>query len=230
MKTALHAILLVVLLAGWVHFVQSRGEAAAMVGRADAAAMVGQFESSDVIRKAADEKESLTVFTGVLLAFLSAGFVGIAFVAYVLPAMANKFTHALYESGASVEADPMRDARALVAQGNYAAALEAFRQAAGKLEGNRIPWIEMVKLQREHLDDPLGAAATLREALEGHAWSEEDGGFLMFRLADVYADGLQDQETAAGVLLQLTEQFPQTRHSANARHRLQQWGREIAAT
>jgi TolA-binding protein len=165
----------------------------------------------------------------VLLAFLSAGYAGIGFVAYVLPWMANTFTAGLYGSGEAAEADPLRAARALVAQGNYAAAVEAFRQAAGGLEGNRIAWLEMVRLQREHLEDNAGAAATLREALEGHAWSEEDGGFLMFRLAEIYAEGLQDEDAAAEILVQLIGQFPETRHGANARHRLQQWGRMAAA-
>lgn len=230
MKIALHVVVIAILVFGWGHMLQARSAAAVVLKQADAASNIGQFESSDRLRKEADQQESQAAFTGILLAFLTSGYVGLVFVAYILPVMANKVTHAMFESGESVEPDAMHDARVLVAQGKYAEAVEAFRLAAGKEEGNRVPWLEMAKLQREQLDDSLGATATLREALEDHTWNEDDAGFLLFRLAELYAEALDDEEAAAEVLGQLIEQFPNTRHSANARHRLQQWGRGLAPT
>ena len=230
MKIALHLVLLVILTFAWGHFLQLRSQIAETLGNAEAASMVGNFETSDRLAKVADAQEGRMALTGIMLAFLSAGYVGIVFVAYLLPVLANKITHAMFESGEFVEPDAMRHARALVAQGNYTAAVEAFRRVAAKEEGNRLPWLEIARLQREHLDDSRGAAATLREALEGHQWSEDDAGFLMFRLADIYADAFNDEDAAAEILAQLIQNFPQTRHSANARHRLQQWGRALAST
>jgi tetratricopeptide (TPR) repeat protein len=227
-KIFLNVIAIVVLAAGWGHFFIDRGAAAEMQREADAASLVADFVTVDAKHKASDELESRAVFTGILLAFLSAGYVGILFVAYILPALANKFTHAVYDSGELVEHDAMRDARSLIAQGDYAGAVEAFREATLSDPGNRVPWVEIAKLQREQLDDSEGAVATLREALENHPWGEDDSGFLLFRLADVYADGLGDFDGAAEILGQLIEQFPETRHSANARHRLQEWGRGVA--
>jgi hypothetical protein len=229
MKIALHLVLLVILAFGWGHFLQSRSQMAQTVELAQAASIVGDFDSSDRLANAAEAQEGRMVLTGILLAFLSAGYVGIVFVAYLLPVLANKLTYAMFESGESGGPDALRHARALVAQGNYADAVEAFRRVAATEEGNRLPWLEIARLQREHLDDSLGAAATLREALEGHPWGEDDAGFLMFRLADLYADAFHDQDAAAEILAQLIQNFPQTRHSANARHRLQQWGRGFAS-
>ena len=53
------------------------------------------------------------------MSFLTAGYIGVLFVVYLLPTIAHKFTHAVYDSGEMVENDPMHDARALVAQGDY---------------------------------------------------------------------------------------------------------------
>ena len=43
--------------------------------------------------------EGERTFNGILLAFLTAGLVGIVFVTQVLPILAQKMTHAVYDSG-----------------------------------------------------------------------------------------------------------------------------------
>jgi tetratricopeptide (TPR) repeat protein len=163
-------------------------------------------------------------FKGILMTILSAGFVGVLFVLFVLPAMAHKFTHAIYDSGEMVERDPMHDAHSLLAQGNYEGAIEAFKEAAKAAPLNRLPWVEIAKIQRVHLKDPDAAIATLRTALEGQEWQMNDAAYLLFRLAELYDEDRGDRNTAAAIMMQVMEEFPETRHSANARHRMHEWG------
>lgn len=168
--------------------------------------------------------EGQRVFNGILLAFLSAGLVGIVFVTQVLPLFAEKLTHAVYDSGEEVEADPFHDARVLMAQGEWEAAIESFKEASNRDPYNRMPWIEIAKIQKSKLEDPAAAVATLREAIEGQEWEEKDAAFLMFRLAELYDEDIEDRASAVTILEQVMDQFPETRHSANARTKLHEWG------
>jgi tetratricopeptide (TPR) repeat protein len=118
----------------------------------------------------------------------------------------------------------MHDARAKVAQGDWEGAVEAFRLAAAAEPLNRLPWVEIAKIQIDHLEDPNSAIQTLRTAIEGQEWEENDAAYLMFRLAEIYDTELSDRTSAATTLQQVMEQFPETRHSANARHKLHEWG------
>ncbi len=172
------------------------------------------------IKSREDEK----TFTGILLAFLTAGLVGIVFVIHVLPAIAHRFTHAVYDSAEMVEKDPMHDARAKVAQGDWPGAIEAFRAAAAADPLNRLPYVEIAKIQIDQLEDPAAAVDTLRHAIEGQEWQENDAAYLMFRLAEIYETSLGDHNSAATIMNQVIDQFPETRHSANARHKLREWG------
>jgi len=168
--------------------------------------------------------EGERTFTGILLVFLSAGVVGIVFVVEVLPLLAQKLTHAVYDSGEEVERDPFHDARVLMAQGDWEGAIEAFQQAAAQNPLNLRPYIEIAKIQKTHLEDPAAAIATLREAIEGQEWEVNDAAFLMFRLAESYDEDMGDRKAAVSILEQVMEQFPDTRHSANARNKLHEWG------
>jgi tetratricopeptide (TPR) repeat protein len=142
----------------------------------------------------------------------------------VLPLLAQKLTHAVYDSGEEVERDPFHDARVLMAQGDWEGAIEAFQQAAAQDPLNLRPYIEIAKIQKTHLEDPAAAIASLREAIEGQEWEVNDAAFLMFRLAESYDEDMGDRKAAVSILEQVMEQFPDTRHSANARTKLHEWG------
>ncbi len=161
---------------------------------------------------------------GVLLTFLTAGLAGVLFVVFVLPSIAHKFTHAIYDSGAQIERDPLADAHSLLAQGKYEEAVNAFKAAAKADPLNRLPWVEIAKVQRSQLYDSDAAIYTLREALEGQEWQMNDAAFLIFRLAEIYDEDRGDRDTAATLMQQVIDEFPETRHSANARHKLHEWG------
>ncbi len=168
--------------------------------------------------------EGERIFSGILLSFLSAALVGIVFVTKLLPIFAHKLTHAVYDSGQEVEADPLHDARVLVAQGEWDAAIEAFKEGAKRDPYNRMPWIEIAKIQRVNLEDPTAAISTLRDAIQGQEWEVNDAAYLMFRLAELYDEDTDDRGAAVLIMEQVMEQFPETRHSANARTKLHEWG------
>lgn len=181
-------------------------------------------EEARKLQRKLDGMEGERIFSGILLTFLSAGLIGIVFATQILPMLAQRVTQAVYENNEKVEADPFHDARVLMAQGDWDGAIESFKLAAKKDPGNRMPWTEIAKIQRHHLENPAAAITTLREAIESQDWEVDDVAFLMFRLAEVYEEDFQDHATAGTVLTQIIELFPETRHSANARTKLHELG------
>ncbi len=173
--------------------------------------------------------EGEKTFNGILLTFLSAGLVGIFVVIHLLPFFAQRVTHAVYDSGEMVQHDVMREARSLMAQGDYEGAIEAFKLAAAADPLNRLPWVEIVKIQRNNLGDAAAAILTIRHALESQEWELNDAAYFLFRLAELYDEFEGDRATAVSILNQVVEQFPGTRHTANATHKLHEWAVADAA-
>ena len=168
-------------------------------------------------------------FNGILLAFLSAGLVGIFFVLQILPSFAHRVTHAVYDSAEMMEHDVMHDARSLLAQGDYGGAIEAFQKAAAADPLNRLPWVEIAKIYKDNLGDSASAIATIRHALERQAWEPNDAAYFLFRLAELYDEVEGDRASAIAIMNQVVEQFPGTRHSANANHKLHEWALQAEA-
>jgi tetratricopeptide (TPR) repeat protein len=226
MKWAVYVVLFAAAAIAWSMFLKSGMQ----IGddRVRLEKMINEGEEDDEVvdrlKSSIDGREGGRIFNGILLGFLSAGLVGIVFVIHVLPAIAHRFTHAVYDSAEMVEKDPMHDARAKVAQGDWEGAIEAFRAAAAADPLNRLPYVEIAKIQIDQLEDPAAAVDTLRHAIEGQEWQENDAAYLMFRLAEIYETSLGDHNSAATIMTQVIEQFPETRHSANARHKLREWG------
>jgi len=225
MKWGLYVVLILGILFAWSRF-SSAGEKVEVAHKNwEQVYNSGEDpEGAEKLKTAKLGLENDRTMSGILLAFLTAGLVGIVVVAEVLPMLAHRVTHAVYDSGEEVEADPMHDARSKVAQGDWEGAIEAFRQAAEVDTLNRLPWVEIAKIQLEQLEDPQAAVQTLRQAIEGREWQENDAAYLMFRLAGIYDEHLGDRASAATTMQQVMEQFPETRHSANARHKLHEWG------
>ena len=173
--------------------------------------------------------EGQRTFNGILLAFLSAGLVGIFFVLQILPAFAHRVTHAVYDSAEMMEHDVMHDARSLLAQGEYEAAIEAFQKAAAADPLNRLPWVEIAKIYKDNLNDPGSAIQTIRHALERQEWEINDAAYFLFRLAELYDEVEGDRASARAIMQQVVEQFAGTRHSANANHKLHEWDTQEAA-
>ncbi|MES2474722.1 MAG: tetratricopeptide repeat protein [Verrucomicrobiota bacterium] len=167
--------------------------------------------------------EGEKIFNGILLTFLGAGVVGIVFVSVLLPLLAQKVTHSVYDSGEQVEKDAMSSARSLVAQGDYAGAITAYQEAAAADPLNRLPWVEIAKIQKDHLQDAGAAIQTIRHALESQEWEVNDAAYFLFRLAELYDEVEGDRASAIAIMNQVVQEFPGTRHSANATHKLHEW-------
>lgn len=229
MKWAICIVLAVLIGGSWLMF-SSKGrkieklqqEITRIEETGDADGDVGKLEAD--VRSLEGEK----TFTGILITFLSAGLVGIVFVVYLLPFFAQRVTHAVYDSAEMVEKDVMHDARVLVAQGDYYGAIEAFKEAARLEPLNRLPWVEIAKIQKDNLEDPHAAITTIRYALENHEWEINDAAYFLFRLAELYDEVLGDRDSAAAIMRQVIENFPRTRHSANAQAKLHEWGMDDA--
>ena len=164
------------------------------------------------------------VLVGIGLLFVVAGYAAIVFMTFILPSAVNRFTHMFYGAAEELEQDPMHDARALFAQGDFEGAIAAYRAVAVEQPENRFPWVEIAKIQHDNLEDPDAAIRTLRGALENHEWRENDAAFFMFRLAELYEEDKVDLTQSVGILHQVVSLFPETRHSANATHRLRELG------
>jgi len=159
-----------------------------------------------------------------LLSTIVAGiFVGLIGVFYVLPAMSHKAAQSMMgDSNQKPDQDILHQARALVAQGDYEAAIVAYRKATIKDPTNRLAWTDMAKLYAEKLEQPQLAASCLREAYDEHEWQEEDATFLLFRLSEWQIDECDDSKAGIATLQEVINTFPDTRHSANAMQQLRQ--------
>ena len=174
--------------------------------------------------------EGQRTFNGILLAFLSACLVGLFFVFQILPSFAQRLTHVVYDSAEMMEHDVMHDARSLLAQGDYQGAILAFQQAAAADPLNRLPWVEITKIYKDKLGDPAAAIQTIRHALESQEWQVNDAAYFLFRLAELYNEVDGNRAAAVSIMQQVIGEFPGTRHSANASHKLHEWGMEESET
>lgn len=157
--------------------------------------------------------------------FLVVGLYGaFMFIAFVLPALVHRATQEMYGSGAEVETDPMHDARALFAQGDYEGAIKSYHEVAKEHPDDRFPWLEMAKIYNDNLEDPDAAIEALKEGLESQEWTVNNAAFFLFRIAELYEKEKDDTMTTVQLLQQIVELFPETRHSANATHRLREMG------
>jgi tetratricopeptide (TPR) repeat protein len=224
MKWLMYLVLAALVGGSWMLYSKNSKETADLKVKIQAVEETGDPDGQ--LEKMNSELQSLEggqTFNGILLAFLGAGLVGIFFVLNVLPFFAQRLTHAVYDSGEVVEKDVMHDARSLMAQGEYEAAIEAFRQAALADPLNRLPWVEISKIQKDNLDDSAAAIQTIRQALETQSWEINDAAYFLFRLAELYDEVNGDRASAMAIMQQVIDQFPGTRHSANASHKLHEW-------
>ncbi len=223
----LSTIVLVGLVAGsWMMFSNKGKEMDELKAEFSRLEMAGEMEKAQEIETELSGLEGERTFSGILLTFLSAGLVGIVFVVYLLPFFAQRVTHAVYDSAEMIEKDVMHDARSLTAQGDFAGAIEAYKQAAAADPLNRLPYVEIAKIYKDNLHDPASAIQTIRHALESQEWEVNDAAYFLFRLAELYDEVESNRVSARQIMEQVINEFPNTRHSANARQKLHEWDLE----
>lgn len=171
-----------------------------------------------------DATKVVMLFASVVLV---GGVAGVLFVIMIMPAIGDAVGNFFFQPNAREEKGPHADAQAALARGEYAEAIEGYRQALEKNPDDTLAYSEIAKISCEHLADPATAAQTLEEALQ-RDWPPEDAAFLSGRLAEVYWKHQRDARKARALLLQIIEIMPGTRPAANAEHRLREIEQQIA--
>ena len=151
-------------------------------------------------------------------------YAGILVVVYVLPMFVDRVSEEMMGSSEEVEDDPLNEAKAAVVDGDYPEAIRIYRGIWAANPSDRYPMVEIARIQRDKLESPAVAVETLKEALEGNEWEDDDAAFLMFRMAEIYEKDLDDRESLILTLKRAVEELPETRHAANASHRLRELG------
>lgn len=144
---------------------------------------------------------------------------GFFFVLVILPKLGDAVGTVMYSSGETVKSDEGLKAAAKLAAGDYAGAIEEYEKMIQEKPDDAFPVSEIAKIHADKLHDPGKALAVLKQHLESKEWNEENASFLMFRMVDLYA-GARDFDSAKDILEQVVGNFPGTRHSANAKHKI----------
>ena len=145
---------------------------------------------------------------------------GIWAIKVFIPWLGDAIGTFFYSSGEEVRVDDSMKAAAKMAQGDYEGAIEEYEKQARENPMDCHPVAEIAKIHSERFHDHAKALQVLRKHLESREWPVDDAAFLMFRIADIYADRLHDYDTAHDILEEVIANFPNTRHSANAHHRI----------
>jgi tetratricopeptide (TPR) repeat protein len=165
-----------------------------------------------------DPSKVVLLFAGFIL---FGGSAAILVVVMVMPAIGDAVGNFFFQPNQEIEKDPHSSAQAALARGDYAAAVEEYRQMIENDPADTLSYSELAKISCEHLDDVAGAAEILEQALQ-REWAPDDAAFLSSRLVDVYWKFQHDARSARALLVQIIESMPGTRHAANAEHRLRE--------
>ena len=145
---------------------------------------------------------------------------GIFVVKYVIPWVGDLIGESVYSSGEEVTTDGAVRAAACIAQGDYEGAIEEYSDMLRDKPDDPYPLSEIAKIYSEKLNNPDQALLFLQGHLEAKEWPVDDAAFIMFRMIEVHADVKKDYQMAHDLLEEVIANFPNTRHSANAHHRL----------
>lgn len=146
--------------------------------------------------------------------------VGILAVKFILPRVADAVTAFLYSSGGVAGPEKSTQASAKIAQGDYAGAVVEYERLLAINPEDTLAIWEIARLRAEKLAEPKLAVSFLETQITNRTWSQDKGAYLLFRLAELHQDTLNDFDGALAVLERVMAQFPNTCHSANAHHRV----------
>lgn len=145
---------------------------------------------------------------------------GLLVVKYFLPWLGDAVGTALFSSGEMVGDDPSLKAAAKLAQGDYEGAIAEHEKTLAENPAQVFPVGEIAKICADKLNDPARALRVLQERLAAQEWKEDDAAFLRFRMVDIQLDKLRDFAAAKTLLEGIIQDYPETRHRANAYHRV----------
>ena len=155
-------------------------------------------------------------FFGIISIAIAGGFL---FVTVILPQLGDAVGTMMYSSGEEIRADEGMKAAAKMAAGDYHGAIEEYQKALAEKPDDTFTISEIAKIKADKLGQPDEALTYLQENLESREWPQDDAAFLMFRVADIYTNA-ESWEGAKITLEQIIGDFPGTRHSSTAKHRI----------
>ncbi len=144
---------------------------------------------------------------------------GFVFVLVILPKLGDAVGTVMYSSGEEVAPDEGMKAAAKIAAGDYEGAIEEFKKVLQGKPDDIHAISEIAKTYADKLHEPDKAIAFLNAQIESQEWTPDHAAFLLFRFCDVQAH-MNDFEAARATLEHIIGTFPDTRHSANARHKI----------
>jgi tetratricopeptide (TPR) repeat protein len=163
-------------------------------------------------------RNQITLFTYLIIIAVAGG---VMVLKWIIPAIGDRVADSFYSSPEASEQSPTHKAMALVAQGEYQKALAAFEKILAESPNDRFAVAEMARLHQDKLGDTDAAIAVLESAAAGD-WPEDDKCFFLLRLADLHATHRSDFTRARDLLAQVQQEFPGSRHAANAVHKLRE--------
>ena len=173
------------------------------------------------IQSVAEKPDYSTIIVHFVVILAAAIAVGAMFALSVLPAAADKVGSFLFNPDQEIEKPPHAKAMAKMAQGDYHGAIHEYRKVYEKDPFDTLALSEIAHIYCDKLKQCEHAAAVLEDALE-REWPPEEGAFLGARLADVYWNHQNDALRARAVLIQIAENLPDSKHAANAQHKLRE--------
>ncbi len=144
---------------------------------------------------------------------------GVFLVTIILPRVGDAIGTMMYSSGEELKENKSMKAAAMLAQGDYEGAIAEYQKAVDENPDQTFPISAIAKIHHENLESSATAISYLHKHLEKQEWPPDDAAFLMFRMIDILTD--QEQyDDAKDLLEQIVVNFPGTRHSANASHKI----------
>lgn len=166
----------------------------------------------------ADQTQVILLFGGVtVLAIVIGSITALS----LLPALGESLANMFYGPNVEIEKDPHSVAVAKSAQGDFEGAIDAYMDIFEANPSDVMALSEVIHIYCDRLHDYEQAAKVLEEALQ-EEYPVENSAFLCNRLVDVYWLYQHDALKARQLLIQIAENMPDTKHAANAQHRLQQ--------
>lgn len=171
----------------------------------------------------ADASKVVAYFGGVILVGIG---VGCVIALSLVPAVGEAVGHFFYNPNEIAERDPHELARSKMAQGDYEGAIAEYASLFEKDPHDTLSVSEMAHIYCEKLGDPISAEDVLEKALAADLPVEE-AAFISSRLVDVYWKYQHDADRARKLLINIAETLPNTKHAANAVHRLHEIDRVL---
>lgn len=161
--------------------------------------------------------------TAVLLPFaLTVGYAGFLGVFYLLPALGSGISQGMMGSNTEPVESLSSRARRAARDEDWVEAVALWHQAFAEDSKSREAVAEAARIQKEELESPATAVATLDNGLEKGDWDEDDRAFLLFRKAEILEE--KEPEEAKKVYEDVLKAMPESRHAGNARQKLRELG------